>query len=108
MLVIDEISMVRSDLLDAIDAVLRRYRHHDRPFGGVQLLMIGDLQQLTPVVTPADEELLRPYYDALFLWQPCAATNALCHPTAAKGLPTAGFGFLGHPQPFARQSVDAA
>ncbi len=59
MLVIDEISMVRSDLLDAIDAVLRRYRHHDRPFGGVQLLMIGDLQQLTPVVTPADEELLR-------------------------------------------------
>ena len=68
MLVIDEISMVRSDLLDAIDAVLRRYRHHDRPFGGVQLLMIGDLQQLTPVVTPADEELLRPYYDTPYFF----------------------------------------
>lgn len=68
MLVIDEISMVRSDLLDAIDAVLRRYRHHDRPFGGVQLLIIGDLQQLTPVVTPADEALLRPYYDTPYFF----------------------------------------
>lgn len=68
MLIIDEISMVRSDLLDAIDAVLRRYRHHDRPFGGVQLLMIGDLQQLTPVVTPADEALLRPYYDTPYFF----------------------------------------
>lgn len=68
MLVIDEISMVRSDLLDAIDAVLRRYRQHDRPFGGVQLLMIGDLQQLTPVVTPADEALLRPYYDTPYFF----------------------------------------
>ncbi|PNP95616.1 hypothetical protein BFS16_04450 [Hoylesella timonensis] len=68
MLIIDEISMVRSDLLDAIDAVLRRYRQHDRPFGGVQLLMIGDLQQLTPVVTPADEALLRPYYDTPYFF----------------------------------------
>ncbi len=68
MLVIDEISMVRSDLLDAIDAVLRRYRQHDRPFGGVQLLIIGDLQQLTPVVTPADEALLRPYYDTPYFF----------------------------------------
>lgn len=68
MLVIDEISMVRSDLLDAIDAVLRRYRHHDRPFGGVQLLMIGDLQQLTPVVTATDEALLRPYYDTPYFF----------------------------------------
>lgn len=68
MLVIDEISMVRSDLLDAIDAVLRRYRQHDRPFGGVQLLMIGDLQQLTPVVTPVDEALLRPYYDTPYFF----------------------------------------
>lgn len=51
LLVIDEISMVRSDLLDAVDSVLRQYRkRHDLPFGGVQLLMIGDLQQLAPVV----------------------------------------------------------
>ena len=63
LLIIDEISMVRSDLLDAIDSVLRRFRDHYKPFGGVQLLMIGDLQQLTPVVTPEDENLLKPYYD---------------------------------------------
>ncbi|MCC6723772.1 MAG: AAA family ATPase, partial [Saprospiraceae bacterium] len=50
LLVIDEISLVRADLLDAIDEVLRRYRDHARPFGGVQLLMIGDLHQLPPVV----------------------------------------------------------
>ncbi len=68
MVVIDEISMVRSDLLDAVDSVLRRYRDHTQPFGGVQLLMIGDLQQLTPVVTPQDEELLRAYYDTPYFF----------------------------------------
>ncbi|MBM6992842.1 MAG: AAA family ATPase [Prevotella sp.] len=68
MVVIDEISMVRSDLLDAIDFVLRRYRDHTQPFGGVQLLMIGDLQQLTPVVTPQDEEMLRAYYDTPYFF----------------------------------------
>ena len=62
LLIIDEISMVRADLLDAIDSVLRRFRDHRLPFGGVQLLMIGDLAQLTPVVTPEDEKLLKPYY----------------------------------------------
>lgn len=46
LLVIDEISMVRADLLDAIDDVLRRFRRSDKPFGGVQLLLIGDVQQL--------------------------------------------------------------
>ena len=68
LLIIDEISMVRSDLLDAIDSVLRRYRDHYKPFGGVQLLMIGDLQQLTPVVTPEDETLLKPYYDTPYFF----------------------------------------
>ena len=43
LLIIDEISMVRADLLDAVDAMLRRYRRNSRPFGGVQLLMIGDV-----------------------------------------------------------------
>lgn len=61
-LVIDEISMVRSDLLDAVDSVLRRFRDRNKPFGGVQLLMIGDLQQLTPVVTDEEADLLRHYY----------------------------------------------
>lgn len=61
-LVIDEISMVRSDLLDAVDSVLRRFRDRTKSFGGVQLLMIGDLQQLTPVVTDEEADLLRQYY----------------------------------------------
>ena len=68
LLIIDEISMVRSDLLDAIDSVLRRYRDRYKPFGGVQLLMIGDLQQLTPVVTPEDERMLKPYYDTPYFF----------------------------------------
>jgi hypothetical protein len=68
LLVIDEISMVRADLLDAIDAVLRRYRDKHKPFGGVQLLMIGDLQQLAPVVKESDWALLSPYYDTLFFF----------------------------------------
>jgi len=68
LLIIDEISMVRADLLDAIDSVLRRYRDRYKPFGGVQLLMIGDLQQLTPVVTPEDEKMLAPYYDTPYFF----------------------------------------
>lgn len=68
LLIIDEISMVRSDLLDAIDSVLRRYREPGRPFGGVQLVMIGDLQQLTPVVTTEDESILRGHYDTPYFF----------------------------------------
>ena len=68
LLIIDEISMVRADLLDAIDSVLRRFREHNQPFGGVQLLMIGDLAQLTPVVTPEDEHMLKPYYDTPYFF----------------------------------------
>lgn len=62
LLIIDEISMVRADLLDGVDSVLRRYRHRDHPFGGVQLLMIGDLFQLPPVVKDEDWRLLNPHY----------------------------------------------
>lgn len=62
LLIIDEISMVRADLLDSIDNSLRRYRRSQRPFGGVQLLMIGDLRQLPPVVT--DDE--RPYMEQVY------------------------------------------
>ncbi len=68
LLIIDEISMVRADLLDAIDVVLRRFREHGQPFGGVQLLLIGDLAQLTPVVTPDDERMLKPYYDTPYFF----------------------------------------
>ena len=75
LLVIDEISMVRSDLLDAIDSVMRRYRKHDLPFGGVQLLMIGDLHQLPPVVTE-QETLLRQYYDTPYFFSSKALQQA--------------------------------
>ena len=68
LLIIDEISMVRADLLDAIDTVLRRFRDRHQPFGGVQLLMIGDLAQLTPVVTAEDEQILKPYYDTPYFF----------------------------------------
>ncbi len=62
LLVIDEISMVRADLLDGIDKTLRRFRNKNRVFGGVQLLMIGDLQQLSPVIKENEWQLLKPFY----------------------------------------------
>ena len=68
LLVIDEISMVRADILDAIDEVLRRYRTRYKPFGGVQLLMIGDLQQLAPIVKDDEWEILKNYYDTSFFF----------------------------------------
>ena len=76
LLIIDEISMVRADLLDAIDAALRRYRRRKEPFGGVQLLMIGDLQQLPPVVTDSDKELLEPYYKTSYFFGSYALQRA--------------------------------
>lgn len=68
LLVIDEISMVRADLLDAVDAVLRRVRHNNKPFGGVQVLMIGDIHQLAPVAKPEEWELLEPYYKSVYFF----------------------------------------
>lgn len=68
LLIIDEISMVRADLLDAVDAVMRRYRRNDRPFGGVQLLMIGDAHQLPPVVTDSEEPWLKKVYPSPFFF----------------------------------------
>ncbi|WP_423127888.1 helix-turn-helix domain-containing protein [Gaoshiqia sp. Z1-71] len=72
LLVIDEISMVRADLLDGIDEVLRRFRDKRKPFGGVQLLMIGDLQQLAPVVKDDEWEILRKYYDTCYFFSSLA------------------------------------
>ena len=68
LLVIDEISMVRADLLDAVDDVLRRYRRNNLPFGNVQLLMIGDLHQLPPVVKREDWQLLGQVYSSAFFF----------------------------------------
>ena len=68
LLIIDEISMVRADLLDAIDDVLRKYKDRLKPFGGVQLLMIGDLHQLPPVVKQDEWQMLRSYYDTPYFF----------------------------------------
>lgn len=72
LLVIDEISMVRADLLDAVSDVLCRYRDRDKPFGGVQLLLIGDLQQLAPVVKDEEWEVLRSVYKSPFFFDSVA------------------------------------
>lgn len=68
LLIIDEISMVRADVLDAIDAVLRRVRRSQKPFGGLQLLMIGDVHQLAPVAKAEEWEILSPYYDTPYFF----------------------------------------
>lgn len=68
LLVIDEISMVRADLLDAIDDVLRRFRRNSKPFGGVQLLLIGDIQQLPPVAKSDEWQMLSEYYDSPYFF----------------------------------------
>ena len=68
LLVIDEISMVRADLLDGIDEVLRRYKDSFKPFGGIQLLMIGDLHQLPPVVKQDEWMLMREHYNTPYFF----------------------------------------
>lgn len=68
LLIIDEISMVRADLLDAVDMTLKRYRHNDLPFGGVQLLMIGDAQQLSPVVKENERQYMQQVYPSPYFF----------------------------------------
>ena len=69
LLIIDEISMVRCDILDSIDVILRVTRSQPhKPFGGVQLLLIGDLYQLPPVIKPAEWELLKNYYPSQYFF----------------------------------------
>ena len=69
LLIIDEVSMVRADLLDAIDIVLRHIkRQKNKSFGGVQLLLIGDLLQLPPVVKEEEWNYLNPYYPGIYFF----------------------------------------
>src|SRR5690606_3218449 len=69
LLIIDEVSMVRCDMLDAVDAILRYFRKMPQlPFGGVQVLYIGDLFQLPPVMPDAQWQLLREYYASPFFF----------------------------------------
>lgn len=76
LVIIDEISMVRADLLDAIDQVMRRYKNRNKVFGGAQILMIGDLQQLAPVVKPNEWSLLQQHYDTVYFFSSKAYQEA--------------------------------
>lgn len=70
LLIIDEVSMLRADLLDAIDHRLRSVRQRwDRPFGGVQVLFIGDLYQLPPIVKEEEWKVMRRYYDSMHFFE---------------------------------------
>lgn len=69
LLIIDEISMVRADMLDAIDSRLRQVRCSEEPFGGVQLLLIGDLFQLPPVAVDKELQVLKKYYKSMFFFE---------------------------------------
>lgn len=76
LIVIDEISMVRPDILDGIDSILRRQRGVEAPFGGVQLLLIGDLRQLAPVVRPDEWRMIDPYYSSPYFFESKALQEA--------------------------------
>ncbi len=75
LLIIDEVSMLRSDLLDAIDTILQSVRRNRRAFGGVQLLFIGDLLQLPPVVKDAEWRILKQYYKSQFFFDAYALAD---------------------------------
>ncbi|WP_324067584.1 MAG: helix-turn-helix domain-containing protein [Flavobacterium sp.] len=68
LLVIDEVSMLRADVLDAMDFMMRKVRRNERPFGGTQVLFIGDLLQLPPVVKNEEWEMLKNYYRGMFFF----------------------------------------
>ena len=74
LIIIDEISMVRADIIDFIDKVLRAYTRNPEPFGGKQLLLVGDIYQLEPVLKDEDRQLLQPFYPSPYflnakVWQ---------------------------------------
>lgn len=77
LLIIDEISMVRPDVLDQIDLILRNIKGNNYPFGGVQVLMIGDLAQLSPIIREDEWVLLRPYYSTPYFFSSLVLQKAL-------------------------------
>jgi energy-coupling factor transporter ATP-binding protein EcfA2 len=76
LLIIDEVSMVRADLLDGIDEVLRRFRDPRKVFGGVQVLMVGDLHQLSPVVKDDEWQLMKDFYETVYFFSSKAYRDA--------------------------------
>lgn len=69
LLVIDEVSMLRADLLDEVSSLLQRYRRNPEPFGGVQLLLIGDLQQLSPIVKEEEWQEMGRFYASPYFFE---------------------------------------
>jgi hypothetical protein len=77
LLIIDEVSMVRCDMLDALDTILRHFRRQPMlPFGGVQVVYIGDLFQLPPVIPQQEWNILQQYYESPFFFQAKAVKEA--------------------------------
>lgn len=76
MLIIDEVSMVRCDTMDMIDKVLQHYRNNDKPFGGLQVVLIGDLRQLMPVVKEEEWDKLKKHYAASYFF--CSKVMEKC------------------------------
>jgi uncharacterized protein YpbB len=75
LLIIDEVSMLRSDLLDAMDFMMQSVRKKNRPFGGVQVLFIGDLLQLPPIIRDEEWNTLRNYYKGKFFFHSHVVLN---------------------------------
>ena len=67
-IIIDEVSMVRCDLIDMVDDVLRHYRGNKNPFGGIQIVFFGDMYQLMPVATKEDREALLEKYKSIYFF----------------------------------------
>ena len=65
---IDEVSMVRCDIMDVIDKILRLYRDSTKPFGGVQMILVGDAYQLPPIIKKEEQEILKSSYDGIFFF----------------------------------------
>lgn len=84
LVIIDEISMVRADVLDGIDKVLRRYKDRTKVFGGAQVLMIGDVQQLSPVIRPDEWSILRNHYQTAYFFSSKAFQEAYVVPVELK------------------------
>lgn len=89
LIIIDEISMVRSDIIDFIDKVLRIYcRNMREPFGGKQLLLVGDIFQLEPVIKEDEWRLMQPFWLCLFLRRKSVAGDQTREHRTAEGLPS--------------------
>ncbi len=100
LIIIDEISMVRADIIDFIDRILRVYsRNFREPFGGKQLLLVGDVFQLEPVLKSDERDILSPSTPSVFLLSLCLSRDGTGEHRAAQGLPAERPGVCRRAQP---------